>query len=106
MHSVIYTHMYTHVPEKHCAYMTHTCAYMTTYTTQVTIRVLDANDNEPEFSSDLVVFSVAENQTAPFPVGAVVATDMDEGMSIRTVRDPLAPSVMHASPVFTKSSHR
>ena len=45
----------------------------------MTLGVLDANDNGPEFSSDLVVFQSAENQTAPLEIGSVVATDMDEG---------------------------
>ena len=46
---------------------------------QVTLEVLDANDNSPVFSSDLVVFQTAENQTAPLEIGSVVATDVDEG---------------------------
>ena len=49
---------------------------------QVTLRVLDANDNSPEFPSDLVEFSVPENQTVPLTVGTVMATDVDESMYI------------------------
>lgn len=41
--------------------------------------MLDTNDNSPEFPSDLVVFSVPENQTAPYVIGTVQATDLDEG---------------------------
>lgn len=50
---------------------------------QVTLGVLDANDNGPVFSSDLVVFQTAENQTAPVEIGSVVATDVDEGMGLQ-----------------------
>ncbi len=46
---------------------------------QVTLRVLDSNDNLPEFQADLLAFTVPENQTAPYTVGTVVATDIDEG---------------------------
>lgn len=42
--------------------------------------MLDINDNEPEFTSDLYVFSVVENRTAPVAVGSVMATDNDEGL--------------------------
>ena len=45
---------------------------------QVTLRVLDSNDNRPEFPADLLVFSVPENQTAPYTVGTVQATDRDQ----------------------------
>lgn len=41
--------------------------------------MLDTNDNRPEFVSDLFVFTVTENITAPVPVGSVEATDSDEG---------------------------
>lgn len=38
------------------------------------------NDNDPMFTTDLVVFSVAENQTVPFVIGSVPpATDEDAG---------------------------
>ena len=47
---------------------------------QVTIRVLDENDNDPEFVSSVHLFRVSENQTAPVAVGTVPATDRDEGM--------------------------
>ena len=46
---------------------------------QVTLGVLDANDNSPVFLSDLVVFQTAENQMAPLEIGSVVVTDVDEG---------------------------
>lgn len=47
---------------------------------QVTLRVLDENDNNPEFVSSVHLFTVFENQTAPVTVGTILATDRDEGM--------------------------
>jgi len=47
--------------------------------TSVTLRVLDENDNDPEFVSSVHLFTVFENQTAPVTVGTILATDRDEG---------------------------
>ena len=47
--------------------------------------MIDTNDNGPEFSSDLFIFMVRENLTAPVIAGTVEATDRDEGKSIATV---------------------
>ena len=55
-------------------------SYLTLVAPQVTIRVLDENDNGPEFVSSVHLFRVSENQTAPVAVGTVLATDRDEGM--------------------------
>ena len=46
------------------------------------IMVLDINDNEPTFESDLYEFSVLEN-LAPSVLGVLVASDMDQGNNSR-----------------------
>ena len=49
---------------------------------QITVRVLDVNDNDPMFESVFYMFSVAENTTAPLNVGTVTATDRDQGVCV------------------------
>ena len=49
---------------------------------QITVRVLDVNDNDPVFESALYTFSVTENTTAPLNVGTVTATDRDQGVCV------------------------
>ena len=49
---------------------------------QVTIRVVDVNDNPPMFMPNIYYFTINENGTAPQLLGRVVATDRDEGMRI------------------------
>lgn len=49
---------------------------------QVTLRVLDVNDNSPEFPSELVLFEIPENETAPYPVDSVQASDLDDGKHV------------------------
>lgn len=46
---------------------------------QVTVRVLDTNDNGPVFQSELYVFAIPENSTESPVVGSVLAEDRDEG---------------------------
>ena len=47
---------------------------------QVTIRVLDTNDNSPVFQSALYVFNILENVTQTSTVGTVLAEDRDQGV--------------------------
>ncbi|XP_018320915.1 protein dachsous [Agrilus planipennis] len=52
-----------------------------TATAKVTVKVLDANDNDPVFLSDSYEFSVEENQRRGAFVGVVSATDADIGLN-------------------------
>ena len=53
--------------------------YLTLPCPQVTVRVLDINDNAPQFSSELYVFSARENTSSPITVGSTTAMDIDTG---------------------------
>ena len=46
---------------------------------QVTVRVLDTNDNGPIFQYELYVFNIFENSTQTNVIGSVMAEDHDKG---------------------------
>nr|XP_060630232.1 protocadherin gamma-A6-like isoform X44 [Anolis sagrei ordinatus] len=50
-------------------------------TTQIKVRVLDANDNAPDFSQPIYEVTVKENIPKGSTVAAVSATDLDEGLN-------------------------
>ena len=48
-------------------------------TLNVLVEVQDQNDHKPEFNATNFTFKTPENQTVPFILGTVVATDLDDG---------------------------
>lgn len=62
-----------------------------TATTHVIVNVLDANDNDPNFSRDSYEFSVEENVKRGTVVGIVSSTDADLGVNA-VIRYSLIPS--------------
>ncbi|KAJ8922560.1 hypothetical protein NQ315_007590 [Exocentrus adspersus] len=62
-----------------------------TTTTQVTIEVLDANDNDPIFVKDSYEFSVEENLRRGTFIGKLEARDLDSGVNA-AIRYSLIPS--------------
>ena len=51
----------------------------------VTVNVLDKNDNEPEFNEDQYSFQIKEDANVKDGVGAVTASDKDEGQNGKVV---------------------
>lgn len=62
-----------------------------TATSQVTIEVLDINDNDPIFSQEDYHFKIEENLARGTFVGKLHATDMDFGVNA-AIRYSLIPS--------------
>ncbi|XP_066154165.1 protein dachsous [Euwallacea fornicatus] len=62
-----------------------------TATSQVTIEVLDVNDNEPTFAQEDYAFKIEENLARGTFVGRIQATDTDSGLNA-AVRYSLIPS--------------
>ena len=62
----------------------------------VTVQILDANDNAPRFSSNTIQITVNESQAVDVPFFTVGATDMDMGTNADVVY-----SMEKASSFFT-----
>lgn len=74
----------------------------------VTIRIIDSNDNNPICNQTLYEFSVLENVTSPVLVGTVSAYDLDtttNQLNYSTVEHPLQQSMFDINSTTVSSYH-
>ncbi|XP_072573210.1 protocadherin alpha-3-like [Paramormyrops kingsleyae] len=69
-------------------------------TLQITVNVLDSNDNNPVFSQTLYKVRVSENGPRGTPIVTLNATDLDEGVNSEIVYSILEHGSMKESEIF------